>query len=242
MNVQLNATDSQAAGVNVAEVHDFLATVDFSAFERDSILPLEPRVVFCRVPAEDIPSLHQLESLGFRFAEFQLSLRHRIPSPRDLAHYPYHFERVTTAQQLEAVLELAGTIFTHDRFTTDPEFGPEVSGRRYQAYVQKSFNDPEERIYVMKNNGADEVVSFATLRQLGPKEVRLLLGGVANDLKQSGMGVIHDHVGLRAYYDEGIRVLHTCVSGISYPIMNLEIAHLGFKVVRSHVVLKKRYA
>jgi hypothetical protein len=76
---------------------------------------------------------------------------------------------------------------------------------------------------------------------LNVKEVRLLIGGVAPLMKQSGLGVIHDYIGMKTYYEEGIRVLHTKVSGINLPIMNLEIAHLGFKVQATEVVLKKRY-
>jgi hypothetical protein len=108
--------------------------------------------------------------------------------------------------------------------------------------VQKSYEDPDERVYIMKADDTGEAVSFGTLRCLKPTEVRLLIGGVANGLKRSGIGAIHDYVGLKTYFDEGIRVLHTVVSGINYPIINLEIAHFGFKVKCSHVVLKKRYA
>jgi len=242
MRAELNQIDTAAAGVNIVDVQDWSPVQDFAVFEREAILPLQPSVAFCKVPAEATGSIHVLGRHGFHFAEFQFTLRHRIREALDVKSYPFRWERVTTSVDLNAALELAGTIFEHDRFSTDPQFGPAVSGRRYRAYVEKSYRDPDERVYVMKRDGTDKVVSFGTLRQLSAWEVRLLIGGVASDLKQSGMGAIHDYVGLQTYYEEGIRVLHTVVSGVNYSILNLEIAHLGFRVQCSHAVLRKRYA
>jgi len=89
----------------------------------------------------------------------------------------------------------------------------------------------------MRNLETGRIVSFATLRRLGEKEVRLLIGGVDASLKATGLGVIHDYVGLAAYYDMGVRTVHTSVSSLNAPIMNLEIGHLGFKISRTWTVL-----
>jgi hypothetical protein len=242
MKAQLNKIDSDATEVRVVDVHDFAASEDFASFERESIQTLGAEVVFCKIPAEDIASIHRMEALGFRFAEMQLTLRHKIIRPSDVSAYPYHCERVARAEDMQAALELAGTIFAHDRFTTDPRFAPGASARRYRAYVQKSFDEPDDSVRVVKSDTTGEVVSFGTVRHINAIESRLLIGGVANELRGSGMGVIHDHLLLKAHYDDGVRVLHTCVSAINYPIMNLEISHLQFRVMRSHLVLRKWYA
>ena len=242
MRAELNQIDSEAAGRNVVDILDYSAAEDFASFERQVVQPLKPGVVFCKMDAGDVPSIQKLEQHEFRFADYQLSLRYRMRQPPEPKPYPYHWERVTNQEDLGAALELAGKIFEHDRFSRDPEFGPGVAGKRYRAYVQKSYRAADERVYVMKTDDTARVVSFGTIRLLNSTEARLLIGGVATELKQSGMGVIHDYVGLKTYYSEGIRVLHTVVSGTNYPIMNLEIGHLGFRITGCQVVLKKRYA
>lgn len=241
MHAELNPIDSEVIGANVVEVYGFSEEEDPAAFEARQILPLEPRYAFLKVPAERIGSIHRLEDLGFRYAEFQITMRHRLKRRIAAGPFPYHFELVKREEDLAVALEMAGSIFTHDRYSTDPALSSDVSGRRYQAYLRKSFAAADESVYVMKNDETGKIVSFGTLRRLGPAEVRLLIGGVAKEYKDSGLGAIHDYVGLQTYYDEGIRLLHTGVSGINYPIVNLEIAHLGFKVEQSYVVLRKHY-
>lgn len=241
MRAELNRIDSDVLGGPVIEIQDFDPTVDFHQFEQASILPLSPRYASLRLPAGEVASIRNLESQGFRFAELQLQLRHRMKRRPEVKGYPYRFEVVTEEAGLDPVLELSANIFVHDRITTDPMLGPGLSGRRYQAYVRKSFADPQEHVFVMRSLESGEVVSFATIRRTGPDEARLLIGGVSNEFKDSGLGVIHDYVGLATYFDMGIRNIHTSVSAINLPIMNLEVGHLGFKVVRSWLVMHKHY-
>ena len=241
MHAALNPIDTDIIGGPVLEVRDFDPERDLAAFEHEAILPLHPRLTVLKVPAEQIAAIHSAEALGFRYAENQLQLIHRMKQRPDPGQYPYRFEPVRDEAGLGQVLDLAATIFAHDRITTDPLLGHDFAGRRYQAYVRKSFGDPEEEVFLMRNLETGNIVSFATIRRQGPSEARLLIGGVANAYKQTGLGVIHDYVGLAAYYDLGIRTIHTSVSAINTPIMNLEIRHLGFKVVQAWVVLHKHY-
>jgi hypothetical protein len=242
LHAKSNKIDSAAAGLNVVEVSGDINGVDLAVFEREVLGPLQPKVAFFPVKAEAVAAINHLESLGFEFAELQLQLMHRLRPVPEAERYPYHFEEAQSEADRARALELAGAIFAHDRFTTDPRFGRQVSGQRYQAYVHQSFQAPDERVFVMKNTKSQEVASFATIRDLGSGNIRLLLGGVANELKNSGVGVIHDYVGLHAYYQLGYRHLSTAVSAINHPIINLEIRHLGFRVTGSRLVLRKWYA
>lgn len=240
MHAEVNALDSGAAGATVVDVHEFDAGADFARFESGAIRPLNPAYAFCKVPASGIGAIQQLEDLGFRFAELQIAMTCRVDRRLDTSRFHCHFERVTTEEQLAPAMEMAGTIFAHDRFSTDPLLGPEVSSRRYRALLRRSFESPDDRVYVMKDDATGAPASFASIRVSGT-EARLLIGGVANQYKGTGMGVAHDYVGWNAYYDEGIRRMRTAVSAINIPIMNLEIGHLNFRVTGSSVVVRKSY-
>lgn len=242
MRADLNSVDSAILGGAVFELRDLGPGDDFGPFERDHLLPSAPRLAIAKVPAADIAGARHLEDHGFRFAEFQIELIHRMKAPPKVEPWPYRWEAVTEEEGLAQVLALADTIFAHDRYTTDPELGPEVSGARYQAYVRRSYATEGEAVYAMRAVEGGPVLSFGTFRRTGETEARLLMGGVAEHMKGSGLGVIHDRLGLATYWNLGIRILHTAVSGHNIPILALEVAHLGFKPVRSWVVLHKYYA
>jgi len=241
LRADLNNVDSAILGGAVFEVRDLEDGDDFGPFERDCILPAAPRLAIAKVAASDIAGTRHLEDHGFRFAEFQIELIYRMRTPPEVGSWPYRWEAITDEEGLSQVLALADTIFAHDRYTTDPDIGPKVSGARYQAYVRRSFATDEEFVYAMRAVEGGPVLSFATFRRMGGTEVRLLVGGVAEHLKGSGLGVIHDRLGLATYWNLGIRTLHTAVSGHNIPILTLEVAHLGFKPTRSWVVLHKNY-
>jgi hypothetical protein len=241
MKARIITVDSEITGANVLEIQDYDPAADFPQFEKEQVLPLRPLLVVGKVRSEDVPAIRKLEDNGFRFAEFQIMMVYHLRRRFDTSHYPYHWEAVTDTATLDQVLNLAATIFTCGRFTTDPQLGPELSGRRYQAYVRNSFSAPDEHVYVMKHDVTGRIVSFGTFRRTGPQEVRLLIGGVAPELKGTGLGTIHDYIGLNTYYDLGVRTVRTAVSGTNIAIINLEIAHLEFKVESTVVVLHKHY-
>ncbi len=242
MHAVLNAIDSEVSGLRIVDVAGFAPGTDPRAFEDDCVLPLRPDCVFCKIPATEIGDIRRFEAAGYGFAEFQLFLSYRLKKRPDISAYPYRYEPVTDERHLEYASGLAAGIFTHDRYSNDPGFPPDLSGRRYQAYLGKSFVAPDERVYVMVNTDTGVPVSFATRLVVNEKKTRLLIGGVDERFKGTGLGVIHDLVGLATYHDEGVRDIETAVSGINYPIMNLEISHLGFRVVEAKVVLRKMFS
>ncbi|HEX7139371.1 MAG TPA: hypothetical protein VF219_16070 [Vicinamibacterales bacterium] len=241
MHAELNAIDSEAAGARIVDIHQFDGEADFAAFEREYVRTLDPFIAFCKVPAEQLASVHHLESLGFRFAEMQLETMLRLSRRFELPLRGYRFHLVESADESRRAIALARTIFTHDRYSTDELLGPEIAAKRYEGYLRKSLASSDEHVYVMTNNETHEVVSFATLRRTARDEARLLIGGVGNEYKGSGLGALHDYLGFNTYYEEGIRSLHSAVSVANYPIVNLEIAGIGFRVRRSFVVLRKAY-
>lgn len=244
MKAQPNEIDSQVLERTVLDLTDLEDAKHFAEFEATYRSEHDPYCAVTKVPAEDLAMVHKLEDQGFRFVELQIRLMGKITRAYDTSPYPYRMERVTSEADLEPVLAIAATTFEHDRFSMDPVFGAagrNVSGERYRRYVLKSFHAADECVYRLVSEATGETTGFGTHRHLGGGDALLLIGGVRNELKDSGLGAINDYFGWNELRREGVTRFYTHVSGVNYPIMNLEIRGLKFHVVQSHVVLRKIY-
>jgi hypothetical protein len=240
MRVQLEEIDSLIVGANVLTIKDFAIDQDFEKFETEYQQKYLPHYVVCKVVATDLASIHRLESCGFNFVEFQISLTARVKL-YDVSAFPYQFAEVTTEEDLKSVLDIAGSTFTHDRFYMDPVMGKDISSKRNCKYVQKSFDAEDEFVHKLSlPNG--EVAAFVTHRIVNDREAVLLLGGVKSEYKGSGLGALNDQFVINELHRKGIKQLSGNFSGINYPVMNMEIGGLGFRVVSSWVVMRKVYS
>jgi hypothetical protein len=241
MRAELIEIDSQIFGRNVLAIHDFDIYSDFAAFERSYVAPHAPAYVSCKVPVENIAGIHALEDAGFRFVECQIRSSIKLRKTHDTSPYRYSFERVTSEEDLAAVLEIGGATFLHDRFRADPCYSPGDSGRRYQAYVAQSFRSPDEAVYRLIDGSNGNTVAFKTHRYVSPTEVLFLLGGVHPDFKNLGLGLINEYFEFNELIRKGINRGVTHISASNYPVFNLEIGHLGFHVMTTFAVLRKVY-
>lgn len=245
MEVAKNVIDSDILGRSVLEISGFDGCCDLAAIEAEYVQRNNPLYVICKLPVEQIADIHRLEDCGFRFVEFQMKLRGALRKTYDTTGYDYSYLPMTGPEDLEAVLELASTTFAHDRVSQDPFFrqwhGRNISGERYRRYVLKSFEVVDECVYKLVDNSTGEIVGFSTHRVLTPKSALLLLGGVRSDAKNLGLGAINDYFALNELKRKGLKWFHTHVSGSNYPIINLEVKGIGFRVVQSFVVMRKVY-
>jgi hypothetical protein len=245
LEAKRNQVDSEILGHAVLDVTDFDPTCDFVSFETEYRKREDPIYVACKVPAEAIQDVQLLEDQGFRFVEFQIRLRGTLAKTYDTSAYDYTYLPVSSEQDLAAVLDIASSIFEYDRFSRDPFFqqwkGRNISGERYRRYLLESMRSDNEFVYQLVSNASGEVVGFSSHRIVGPESALLLIGGVKNDYKSSGVGAINDYFGLNELKQKGVKWFHTHISGANYPILNLEVRGVGFRVVQSFVVLRKVY-
>ena len=241
MRIERIAIDSQVLGGSVLAIQDFDAAVDFLEFERGYIADFAPLYVSAKIPLERISDVQALEGAGFQLAECQIRSTIKLRKPYDVSAYPYEFERVVRQEDLDPVLDIAGTTFVHDRFTTDRSMNPSVSGARYQEYVRQSFLAPDEAVYRLMDM-EHRTVAFKTHRYLGGTEVLFLLGGVHSDYKKLGLGLINEYFEFNELIRKGIRKGTTHISAANYPVFNLEIAQLGFRVLTVFAVMRKTYS
>lgn len=241
MKIERIAIDSQVLGGNVLAIQDFDPAADFAAFERSYIADYKPVYVSAKVPLERILDVHALESAGFQLAECQIRSMIKLRKPYDVAAYPYDFERVVREEDLGPVLDIADTTFVHDRFSTDRSIDPAVSGARFRGYVRQSLLAPDEAVYRLVDRER-RTVAFKTHRYVGGTEVLFLLGGVHADYKTLGLGLINEYFEFNELIRKGIRKGITHISAANYPVFNLEIAQLGFRVLTTFAVMRKTYS
>ena len=241
MKIERIAIDSQVLGGNVLAIQDFDPAADFAGFEHAYIAAYDPVYVSAKVPLERISDVHALESAGFQLAECQIRSMVKLRKPYDVSAYPYDFEQVLREEDLDAVLDIAETTFVHDRFTTDRAIDPAVSGARYREYARQSFVSPDEAVYRLMDRER-RTVAFKTHRYVGATEVLFLLGGVHADYKNLGLGLINEYFEFNELIRKGIRKGITHISAANYPVFNLEIAQLGFRVLTTFAVMRKTYS
>lgn len=241
MNIRLQEIDSDLLGGPVLELERAAEESNFAAMEVQFRSQYRPRYALCRVPAEDLAGIQRLENHGFRFVEFQirseLRMRHRYKTEGQ----PYVFEKVVRDEDLRAVQEIAGSTFTDDRFSVDPELPPDIGGKRYRRFVQKSYSDPQELLHQLVNPESGELLGFNTCRLLSSTEALLLIAGVKPEYKASGLGTLLNYYAFNDLFDRGIRRIRTHQSGRNYAILNLELGHFGFRVIQTFVILRKLY-
>jgi hypothetical protein len=174
-----------------------------------------------------------------------MRLRGTLSKTFDTSPYDYRYLPVDGDRDLAAVLDLASSIFEHDRISRDPLFrqwkGRNISGERYRQYLLESMRKDDEFVYKLVSNVDGAIVGFSSHRIVSPESALLLIGGVKKESKSSGLGAINDYFGLNELKRKGVKSFHTHVSAANYPILNLEIRGLGFRVVQGFVVLRKVY-
>lgn len=241
MNVERIEADSRVFGRNVLAIVDFDPAADFAVFERGYVDEFYPAYVSSKVPLERVSDIHALERSGFNFIECQIRAAIKLRKPYDVSKFQYDFEQVTHEEDLQHVLQIAGSTFVHDRLKVDQAVASEISGARYGEYVRKSFHSPDEAVYCLREHASGRVVAFKTHRYVSSTEVLFLLGGVHPELKNAGLGLISEYFEFNTLIGKGIQRGITHISASNYPIFNLEIGRVGFRVLGTFAVMRKVY-
>jgi hypothetical protein len=108
----------------------------------------------------------------------------------DTSAYRYSYEQVSTTNDLNEVLTIAGVANRHDRFSSDPEMPRWYSGARYEAYVRQSFDLEADKVWRLRERASGTAVAFRTHRRLACGDLLLLLDGVAPVRPTVGVGII----------------------------------------------------
>lgn len=242
MNVKQIIIDTEVMGRSVLALRDISPDDNIASEEILYLAAYNPGYVYCQVPVENLLVIHNLEACGFRLIEVQIKSVVNFQQDHDVSRYPYEYQKVTTKEALNDVLNIAGETVVHDRLTVDPDMPVGISGERYRRYVQKSYDDVNEEVWRLYDPSSKTTLAFRTHRKVCPGEVLLLLGGVHPDFKNLGLGVVSSYFCFNQMRRDGIKKAMTHISAINYPIMNLEIGFLGFRALNTFAVMRKIYA
>jgi hypothetical protein len=234
--------DSAILGRNVLALHDVDAGDGFAALEAAYVREWAPGYAYTKIPLEQIDKIQHLERNGFQLVECQIRAAVKLRKPYDMARFGrYAFEQVRREEDLAEVLAIAATTFGHDRWKVDPSLAPGLAGSRYRHYVEQSFHDPRERVYRLLDRDTGRTLGFKTHRAVTDQEVLFLLGGIHPEFKNLGLGLINEYFEFNVLIAQGFRTGVTHLSAANYPVFNLEIGGLGFRVLTTLAVLRKVY-
>lgn len=214
---------------------------DFAGFENQYIRDHNPYYVSCKVHITELEKIHILESAGFQFIENQLKLKIALKKHNTIVDsLPYSYKKVTN-DHLDQVKLMAQNTFVADRFSIDKDLDSTFSGQRYMDFVEGSFVKQNENLYALWNDQSNEIVAFGSHEIISDKEALILLGGVRKDLKDTGIGAIHDFFALNELFGLGIKKVYTHISMRNKPVLNLQVNKLGYSIVDSYLIFRKIY-
>lgn len=183
------------------------------------------RLVSCRLDHTRLRESMALEDVGFRFVEMvhepRLDLADRVAAPRRMLQVGEAAE-----DDLAAIEEVAHAAFTTGRFLLDWRLPPELSRRRYAAWVRNSFEDPGHE--VLKATVDGELVGFFIVEARPDGSVYWHLTAIAPRWQGKGMGMSLWRTMLLRHRTNGATSVSTTISGHNPPALNL-YARLGFK-------------
>jgi ribosomal protein S18 acetylase RimI-like enzyme len=183
------------------------------------------RLASCRLDHARLRESMALEEVGFRFVEMvhepRLDLIDRIAAPRRVIQITEALE-----DDLAAIEEIAYSAFTTGRFLLDWRLPPELSRRRYAAWVRNSFRDPDHA--VLKATADGELIGFFIVETRLDGSVYWHLTAIAPRWQGKGMGMSLWRTMLLRHRTDDATSVSTTISGHNPPALNL-YARLGFK-------------
>lgn len=183
------------------------------------------RLVSCRLDHTQLRESMALEDLGFRFVEMVHEPRFDLVDPIAAPGRSLQISEAV-ADDLAAIGEIAHAAFTTGRFLLDWRLPPELSRRRYAAWVRNSFEDPAHEVLTATADG--DVVGFFIVESRPDRSVYWHLTAIAPRWQGKGVGTSLWRSMLLRHRADGATSVSTTISGHSPPALNL-YARLGFK-------------
>lgn len=236
---ELEKIDSEVFGFDVYNLRSGNSDLNLSEHIEKIASVGRTAYVVLHVDAAKISEIHEAEEQGFRFLETNFATTLQLRSSYETSDYPYEYHKVETLNDLDEVCEIADKTTNLDRFSLDALIGKRLSGTRYVRYLQRSFHDPSEEVWAVRSRKSGRLLTFRSHRWLTTDQVRLLNGGVHQDFKESGLGVVSTHFCLNSLRSFGVKKAESQISVTNLPIVNLEVGYFDFKVTHASVVLRK---
>lgn len=156
--------------------------------------------------------------------------------------YPYGVEEVVSKHDLLKILEIAGNQEPDDRFFSDPLLTPDLSIKRTNEFIKRSFKNKNERLLKLVNKQTDELVGYRTFSLYQGNEVMLYLTGIKRNTADYNKYLEIINSLLLAFLKSGkINFAHAIISGKNFFEIEFYLKNLGFSITGTSLLLRKIY-
>lgn len=175
---------------------------------------------------------------GFEFIQYRLNIY------KELEHfnynfYPFIFTPLSNKNELKELLKNCNNLKFDDRYSVDPAIGKLLVIKRNKHFLKNSFSQPDEWIYLLKNQSRGTIDGFRSYKITGNNDAAVLLGGTLKKDKIFDYDKILNYLEFSALFSRHIKNLQTIVSVNNHEETNRYISELGYRVIFSTLVLRK---
>lgn len=229
--------DSDRFGINVARVDDFDCDLNelMSELRKHKI-----EFVISKVDSSNISLINQLEDLGFRLKDTQITYRYLLdkdPPKIDQKGIPGLEIDSFRMTYLDSIKEIASMSFeNYGHYAVDKKLANHNIGEIYSDWAERSCLESHiaDKVFVAKIE--DEVVGFVCIKILESDEAKYAegtLGAVSPNFRGQGIIKLLINATMKWSFDMGLEWVEHNVITTNYAI-NSAFSPLGFKVYKSH--------
>lgn len=238
MNTKKLIAESKLLGFDVLKIENWETNESVKAFTPATL----PAYVYCEVPATDLNTIHILEEAGYRFSEFRVvsMLKTEQAEEGTRGLYPFVADIITEKDQLQVAVEMLLGIADDDRFSKDPLVDIAFSKERVVKNLKKSFRSwPQEFLLGVFNDQTEELIAFRSGSFLSKTEAHYYQYGIASQKDFDHTAEVMEALTIDYLKKRGVEIIYAVSSGFNIPELNRLTQNHGFKMVSSHVILRK---
>lgn len=201
-----------------------------------------PAYVYCELNATELASIHQLEQAGYHFSEFRIksTLNTSEAEYSTRAFYPFVAEIINEKAILDTAIKILNQNPCDDRFSNDPFIPSDFTAKRNVHNLKKSFRSwPKEFLLGIFNSHTEELIAFRSGAIFNKTEAQLFQYGIANTNDYHHTADMLEAFTIQYLKEQGIQHTHAISTGFNIPELNRLTQNHGFKMVSSHVLLRK---
>ncbi len=213
-----------------------VAEIDFAENDKEYDKSVEGnyQYIVAKVPKGNIYICNILESNGYKFIEAQLELTRKISDvDKYMGSYnnfiaKFSYKIIVKDEDLLKLIEkINENMFISDRISLDENFGREVSCRRYRNWIKDEFLKTNSIVVEVMND--NKSIGFFLVRKRENYCATSLLGGIFDEYRNSGLGIVMESMVVKFCKNSSIKRLETNVSSNNINAINMHLA-FGSKI------------
>ena len=216
------------------------------AFQKESFEEIERKYsyVVVKVPMKQVEYNWGLSHLGYIFSEIQCKLYKKFCDFNfndkfiKMVYDAIDFKEIHDEQLFNEVIEnITPNMFSTDRITLDPYYGPEIGCQRYKNWMRTAFDKKTAKF--IASYYKNQLSGFSMYRK-DKDIVDGILGGNFQDFQSSALGIITPtrHFLYAQKNNVPFKKYHTSISSNNVPVWQL-YNYLNYKIDQLYYVFVK---